>query len=159
MGIDQPPRAADPSRLLVGEHREDEVARRPAAGLGANQGSDHHRHTALHVERAAAPQVAVDDVAAEGTVAPVLVDRGDDVDVALEEQRRGLAPTLHPRDEVGAARFAFVSLAFDVRVAEQLFDKLDRKVLFAWRVRGVEPDEVAGQLDHERKRRHHLQAS
>jgi len=73
-------------------------------------------------------------------VAPVLVDRGDDVDVALEKQWRGLAATLHPSDEVGASWLALVSRAINLRVAEQAFHELDREVLFAGRVRGVEPD-------------------
>src|ERR1700687_6475241 len=69
MGVDEPPGAADASRLLVGEHGEDEVARRPAARLGAEHCADHHRTAALHVEGFSAPNVAVDDVAAQGTVA------------------------------------------------------------------------------------------
>src|SRR5712691_9912881 len=90
MSIDQPPGAADASRLFVGQHGQDEVARRPAASLSANQGADHHRHAALHVECSATPQVPVDDVAAERPVAPVLVDRGKDEEGARKKKWRGL---------------------------------------------------------------------
>ncbi len=55
MGLGKPSGPEDSARLLVRQRREDEVAWRSAAGLGAEQSGHHHRDTALHVEGAAAP--------------------------------------------------------------------------------------------------------
>ena len=154
MCLDQPPGAEDSPRLLVRQRREHEVARRSTALLGADQGGDHHRDAALHVEGPAAPQVAIDDVAAERPLPPVLIDGGDDVDVPLQQQRGRLPAALHSRDQVGTARSTFVSSAFDARVPQHPLDELDGHVLLARRVGGVEANEVAGELDDKRERLH-----
>ena len=159
VSVHQPPGAGDASGLLVGENGQDQVARGSAAGLRPDQRRHHHRHAALHVERPAAPQVAVDDVAAEGPVPPLLVDCRDYVDMALQKQRRRFPTSLDARDQVGPSRLALVSSEIDVRVAQQALDVLDRDALLSGRVGGVKPDEVARELDHERHRRHGNQAS
>ena len=57
--------------LLVGHQAQDHVARRaPPGGLRAHERGEHHRHAALHVERAATPDEAVVLLAAEGRVPP-----------------------------------------------------------------------------------------
>ena len=116
VGLNQPPGAEDPSRLLVRQRRQDDVTGRSASCLGPDQGGHHHRDASLHVESPAAPQVPVDDVATEGALAPVLVDGGDDVDVPLQEQRRRLAAALHARDEVWTSGRALVPGGFDARL-------------------------------------------
>ena len=55
--------------LLVGEHAQDHVpGRRLRRGGGAQEGGDHHRDAALHVQCAAAPDEAVVDLARERLV-------------------------------------------------------------------------------------------
>ena len=91
--LDQEARAEVAAGLLVGEHDEDEVARqRDVLAPRAQEGVDEHRDAALHVERAAAPDVAVLEPRLERRVRPVLSGRRDDVDVALEQQRRRARP-------------------------------------------------------------------
>src|SRR6202011_5279116 len=112
-----------------------------------------------HVESPAAPEVAVDDVAAERLAAPLLVEGRDHVDVTLEQQRRSVAATLDTRHQVGPPGRVLVPRAFDVRVLQHSFDEVDGGVLIAGWVGRVEPDEVASHLDDERKRRHVYEAS
>ena len=98
--------ALDSAVLLVGEEREDEVA----LGLLAraqdvgDRGQDHGVHV-LHVDRTAAPQHPVADLAREGIDAPVLGDGGDDVEVTVQNEG-GLARVApgNPRHDVRAAR-------------------------------------------------------
>ena len=70
MVVDEPARAVVAARLLVGDAGEDDVAlERQALALEARDDErGHHRHV-LHVDGAAAPQVAVVDLAAERRMA------------------------------------------------------------------------------------------
>ena len=71
--LDEEARAEVAAVLLVGEDDEDEVAgQRDVLPLRAQEGVDEHRDAALHVERAAAPDVAVDEPALERRVRPRL---------------------------------------------------------------------------------------
>jgi len=90
--VDEELRALVASRLFVREDRETRSPGAPPLRLRLQHGVDHHRHATLHIQRAPAPQVAVDDLSAKRLVRPVLVDGGDNVDVALEQERRSLAP-------------------------------------------------------------------
>ena len=80
--------AFDAAVLLVGEEREDEVALGLLAGAEdvGHRRQDHGVHV-LHVDGAAAPQHPVADLAGERVDAPVLGDRGDDVEVAVQDER------------------------------------------------------------------------
>ena len=65
--LGQPPGAVGAAGLLVGDGEEDEVA----AGPEARRGQMRHRHghrrgEVQHVDRAATPDLAVDELAAEG---------------------------------------------------------------------------------------------
>jgi len=122
--------------------------------MSAKRRGDHHRHPALHIEGAAAPEVSIDDVAAKRALPPFLVDRRDDVDVALEQQRWRLFTALDTSDEIGTAGRVFVSRTFDAGALEHPLDQRDSDVLLAWRVGGVQADQIASQLDHERERLH-----
>ena len=148
MLVDQEFRALVASRLLVRQHREHEVARSPTASLRLQECADHHRDASFHVESAATPQVAVDDLSAKRLVRPLLVDRGDHVDVALEQERRRLAPALEPSHQVRSpgAPSRIARSRRQIRLQNAL-DQLDGDVLLAWRIGGVELDQVAGQLD------------
>jgi len=147
--LDEPLRALVPTRLLVGQHREHEVARRPAVRVRLQDCADHHRDAAFHVEGAATPQVAADDLAAERLVRPLLVDRGHHVNVALHQKRRRLALAFQAGHEVRATARILVSRARDAGLVEDALDEVDGDVLLARRVGGVELDQVAGQVDDE----------
>jgi len=117
------------------------------ASGGAQERGDEHGHAALHVDRTATPDVAVDDIAAERRPLPVLPRSGDDVDVPLEEQRSPVPLAGQARDEVGPPRLARVDLGLDARVLEQAADELHALRLVPGRVRGVESDQPPEQLD------------
>lgn len=88
--------------LLVAEHAEDDVAGRwRALGRPQHRG-DEHRHAALHVERAAAPEDALANLPGERVDRPSLAGHGDHVDVPVEEQRRRRPAPLEEGDDVGA---------------------------------------------------------
>ncbi len=90
--------------LLVGEQAQDHVSRRGSlARAGAHERRQHHRHPALHVERSPSPDVAVVKLARERLVPPA-AHRRDDVEVALQQQRRGPAAAPQPRDQVRPLR-------------------------------------------------------
>ncbi len=78
--------------------------------LGARPGprphdGEQHRVEVLHVDRAAAPQVAVLDLAGERVHLPVVGLGGDDVEVAVQQQRVvAAAPAAPAGDHVGPAR-------------------------------------------------------
>ena len=106
-------RAEVAARLLVREHGEDDAAGRYASlGLRPQERRDHHCHTRLHVERAATPNHAVDDLGRKRRMRPLLAGRGDDVDVAVEEEWRAAVVSGQARDEVrsfGVARVSSLS--------------------------------------------------
>src|SRR6266540_387463 len=88
MLLDEESRAEVTARLLVAEDGEDQVAARAEPfRLGAQERRHEHGDAALHVERPAAPDVAVHQLATERWVLPPLVGRRDDVNVAVEEKR------------------------------------------------------------------------
>ncbi len=143
--------------LLVGDGQEPQVPARPPARADQLLEGDRARgHLALHVQRAAAPQVAVvGEYALERRVGPVPdVDRHH-VRVADERQagrRTALAPG-HPGHQVRPVLVAFAGhqLALDPGVAEVLDEVLGDQRLVAGvhaeRVAGVQADQVTGELD------------
>ena len=78
---------------------------------------------------------------------PLLSGGGHDVHVAVQEERRAAVLTAQPRDEIRPVGVARVQFALDSRFGEQALDVLDARPLVARRVRRVERDEVAQQLD------------
>jgi hypothetical protein len=134
--------------LLVAQHREDDIAAGPQLPARRTQeGVDEHRDAALHVERAAAPEPAVDELAAERRSRPLLAGRRDDVDVPVQQQRRRIAGSGHARDQVGPGIVARDDARLDTGALEQLLYVRDARALVAGRVRGVEPEQVAEKLD------------
>ena len=134
-----------PPFLLVGEHDEDEVAgQRDVLPLRSQERVHEHRDAALHVERAAAPEIPVDQPALERRVRPALPARGDDVDVTLEEKRRRAAASRATRFGRPGTRSNVLSRSPRL---EQAADELDARGLVAGRVRRVEPDQRLRQLD------------
>ena len=113
---------------------------------------EHHRVEVLHVDRPAAPDEAVADLAREGVHLPVLGRRGHDVQVAVQQQAvaatRGPAPL---GDHVRATGLGLDDQRLDTDLVEQRGDvlgglPLPRSVLVAV-VGGVEPDQVPADLD------------
>ena len=146
--LDEVLRAEVAAVLLVAQHREDQVAARlQLAARSAQERVDEHRDAALHVERAAAPDDAVDELGAERRVRPLLPCGLDDVDVAVEQERRRVAGAGRR-----ATRFGRASSRAKIRdstpgVVEQLLHVRDALAFVAGRVRRVEPDQVAQELD------------
>ncbi len=86
--VDQPFAAVLAAGLLVGDEREHQVARRHDARAFEVPGDrDDHADHVLHVDRAAAPHVAVLDRAGERVHAPVRRLGGHHVEVAVQQQR------------------------------------------------------------------------
>ena len=69
---------------------------RAGRGRGPDDG-EQHRVEVLHVDRAAAPQAAVADLARERVDLPVLGGGRDDVQVAVQQQRRRRAGPVPPQ--------------------------------------------------------------
>ena len=146
MLLDEEARAELAAVLLVGEDDQHEVARElHALALRAQERAHEHRDAALHVERAAPPDVAVDELAGERRVRPGLSRRRDDVDVSLEEERLRVAAR-ESRDEVRPRRVLRVELRLAARLLEQRLDELDARALVSGRVRRVEPDQLLQEL-------------
>jgi hypothetical protein len=77
-----------------------------------------------------------------------LLARGrDDVDVAVEKERRAAARPRQACDEVRTLRIARVELALDACRGQQPADVLDALALGSRRVRRVEAEQVAQELD------------
>ena len=86
--VDQPLAAVLAAGLLVGHEREHQIARRHDAGaFEVPRDGEHHADHVLHVDRAAAPDVAVLDGAGERVHAPVGGLGGHHVEVAVDQQR------------------------------------------------------------------------
>ena len=140
--------------LLVAQDEQDERGRR--AGLvRREERRDAHRHAALHVERAPAPDVAVRELASERGPAPALAGRRDDVDVAVQQERRPAAGTGMARDEVRPPRRSFEPLRLDPVRAQQRLDVGDTGLLVPGRVRRVEADQLlqeGDRIDHSSSR-------
>ena len=69
--------------------------------------------------------------------------------MALEQKGRRLAAALEARHQVGPPSRIFVSSAGHAGFVEHALDQVDGDELLAWRVGGVEPDEIAGKTDDE----------
>jgi len=90
--------------LLVGDEQQlQRPAGGPPAAAGARHGGDRlGRDLVLHVQRAAAPQVAVDDLTGPRVVGPVGRIGEDRVDVAEQAEHRTVVVAGQRRDQVRA---------------------------------------------------------
>ena len=89
------------AHLLVGRRREDEVAGGLESLACERRDRDGaRRDLALHVERTAAPDLVVAHLAGERRHRPLACVGEHDVGVAEEEERRPVAASADPRDEV-----------------------------------------------------------
>src|SRR5690606_38513149 len=97
-------RAVAAARLLVRHAREDEIALElgPLAREAAHDGHA-HRRVVLHVDGAASPEAAVEDLAGERRMGPALGLDLDHVEAGREQERALPAAAAQPRDDVPAA--------------------------------------------------------
>jgi len=87
--------------FLIGDAGEDEVAlERDALFLEPRDDQRAHDRHVLHVDGAAAPDVAVVDLAAKRRMLPALRLGLDDVEMRGQQERRLLARAFEPRDDV-----------------------------------------------------------
>ena len=134
--------------LLVGRGDEDEVAVvTPALARERGERDGARGDLALHVERAAAPDEAVAELAAERVGAPLARVGGHDVGVREQRERRAAAGAAQARDEVRPLGHLRVQLALDARVLEEVAEQLRRRGLVAGRVRRVDADQLPQELD------------
>ena len=98
----EPDRAVRPADLLVDDHDDEQVARAgPPALAGQRRGRDHlGGRLRLHVDRPAAPQLAVDHLARPRVVPPLLGVGEHRVDVREQAERRAVGAAAQARDEV-----------------------------------------------------------
>ena len=137
--------------LLVGGEAEHRRPGRldPGAGPGAHH-REQHRVEVLHVDGAAAPQVAVLHLAGERVHRPVVGLGGHDVEVAVQQQRVAVAGA-PARHHVGPPLDAFVDLRLQADLGQQRGDVLGGLALARSGpvavVGGVHADQVAADLD------------
>ena len=146
--LDHEARAVRSQILLIREHAQQHVARWRLSGLGEPQDRpEHHRHTALHVQRASTPNLALDQLGGERIVTPALAIRRDHVDVTLEQERRRDTPTRQPRQQVRPRRILGQDPRLQASSVAEILDPPHAPSLVAGRIGRVEPDQLSQQLD------------
>ena len=146
--LDHEARAVRSQILLIREHAQQHIARWRLSGLGEPQNRpEHHRHTALHVQGASTPNLAVDQLAAERIVAPALANRRDHIDVTLEKQRRRGTPTGQPRQQARPCRVLGQDSRLQASSVAEILDPPHALSLVTGWIGRVEPDQLTQQLD------------
>jgi len=133
--------------LLVADQREDHVACQRQLRRGRPQRcGDEHRHAALHIERAPAPDGAVGELAGEGRMRPALAGRGHNVDMAFQQQRRRVAAARKPRHETRPPRIRRDERDLQAGVPQKTGKPLQARALGPGRIRRVETHQPLQQL-------------
>ena len=146
--LDHEARTVCPQILLIREHAQQHVARRRLSGLGESQDRpEHHRHTALHVQGASTPNLAVDQLAAERIVTPALAIRRDHVDVTLEKERRRGTTTGQPHQQIRPCRVLGQDSRLEASSVAEVLDPPHALSLVAGWIGRIEPDQLTQQLD------------
>src|SRR6185436_6410362 len=96
---------------------------------------------ALHVDRAAYPDAAVGDLAAERIARPAIALDLDDVAVRGEQERRLRVVAGNPADQVRASGRRFEDDRREPNGAERLGEVRDERRLVARRIDGDEADQ------------------
>ena len=119
---------------------------RPVRAHSRTSASDHRVHV-LHVDGAAAPDVAVPDLAGERVDRPLAGVGRHDVEVAVDQQRRPAAVgALDAGDRRCAARRGLDDLRLDADLVELGGHPFGGRPLGMGRVGGVDADEVDEQI-------------
>jgi hypothetical protein len=131
--LDEMAGAEEASRLLVGHGQVDQgAARAPAAGGEPPRGHRHRRGEVQHVDGAAAPHDAVDQLGGEGIALPPGRVHGHHVGVAHEQQRGRLGiAALDAGDEAHAAGLGGVALAGEAGAREEVLQRVHAAVFVA----------------------------
>ncbi len=125
--------------FLVGHGRVDEIALRLEAGSRelANR-VGHRRGEVEHVDRAASPDLAVDQLSAERIIAPAVLIYGNDVGVSHQKDGRSVrVGSFDARDEVPASGGRFVALDVDTGSLEEGSEQIDVALFLAGLDRSV----------------------
>ena len=154
--VHQPVRPVLAAVLLVGDEREDEIARRhDARTLQLSGDHDHHADHVLHVDRAAAPDIAVFDRSGKRVHAPVGRFGRHHVEMPMDEQ--GATRTVGARETgehiAPAWRTGFEVFGLIADLGQLLGDppralRLTLGGLGFAGVGGIESDQPADNLDH-----------
>ncbi len=144
----EPLRAELAAGLLVDDGGDQELAARgaPARARERRRSDDLRRDLRLHVDRAAAPEVAVYDLARPRVVAPLGGVREHRVDVAEVAERGPRLRAAQPREQIRSVGLGAEQLALEPGVREQRLEVLLRLALVAGRIDGVEANEAAEDL-------------
>ena len=137
---DGPVGAAD---LLVHDDDDEQVAvgGAPARAGQAQRGGDLRGRLRLHVDRPAAPEEPVGDVAGPGTVGPLVRVGEDGVDVREQAQHRAVLRAAQAGHEVGPRLRPPDERHLEAGVAQETAQELLDGPLVPGRVDRVEPDE------------------
>ena len=147
MGVHQPLRSRVSAGLLVGDQRQDHVARQ--AGIlqvGAHVGVHHHGDAALHIQRAPTPYVAVLQPAFKRWYVPGLCRRGHHVDVSVHQQGRRVPASFQATDHVDAVGVVAHQLGGDADAVQNVPAVRGAFALVARRIRRVVPDQCPQQF-------------
>jgi len=148
MVLGDPVRTELAAGLLIGEEGQDDVAfGSPALVVPVAHHREHHRAHVLHVDRAAAPHVAVVHLSGQRVDLPVGGRGRHDVEVAVHQQGRpaGVGPG-DAAEQIGPARLGLDEAHLDTGRRQVLGDVLGRRpfvaALHTAEVVGVDPDQV-----------------
>ena len=148
MLLHEPREAVVLVHLLVGGQRQDQVAGGAESLPPERRERDGaRRHLALHVERAAPPDLAVDEIARPGVARPLLGIGAHGVGVR-EQRERGAVAARQPRDEIEPVGRPADELARDPALLEVVAQQLRGDRLVARWVDGVRPQQRLQERRH-----------
>ncbi len=133
-----------PAGLLVRDGHDQQIAMcgSPAFARQPGDRCDLGGDLRLHVQRSTPPHAAVGDVARPGIVGPFAPVGQDSVHMAEVAERRAFAPALQSGYKVRALRLGAEQLALKANIHKDRPQMLDRGLLFAGRIDGVEADQA-----------------
>ena len=141
MCLDEPLETPARADLLVRDGHEHELARgREALTFEGSERDRRGRHLSLHVERAATPDLAVDEFSGPRVALPLRRVGKNGVRVREEGERRAVAAS-QTRHDVGTVGLARVQLHLDVVRREVVAEHLRGAHLVARRIDGLRADQ------------------
>ena len=149
MRLGEPDRALAAPALLVDDDHDEQVAAggAPALACERDRRDDLGGRLRLHVDRAAAPDLAVDLLARPRVLPPVLGGGEDGVDVRQQAEDRALGAAAQAGDEVGSLLGPPEQRDLEPGVAQQAGQHLLGRTLGARWIDGSVADELAEQRD------------
>ena len=136
------------ARFLVGGGQEHEIAlERHVRALERQHRREMQDARGLHVDRAAAIEIAVGDRAAERVDGPVAAIGVHDIDVVVQDDPAERAVAGEARAKAGPAGRGLDRLALDPVAGQHLGQEPGARDLVSGRVRGVDRQIAAQQID------------